>query len=250
MAFNGVRAGFEEKSLSNPHFRSSLSGLQHSAKVLRVYFCRCDSCWRERLSASDEFCDHSIAHKSFHVTLRPVPCSRLDFSSCNVNLQVQLEPSVLSQMNDWIEQSGTSLENWLSHFITFNSRERCVLLNVHSVDHLFDFSCSRSLKTIGDKFGWNFKGPLTMDLAQILNSSTHCRTQEEHIWVLTLFELERPTLAWHPISWSWLPCMFHPWCSTRISMLELIGKLSKIYTLTSALLFLSVLTAIFRVDLG
>jgi len=107
-------SGFEEKSLSNPHFRSSLSGLQHSAKVLRVFFCRCDVCWREKLSAGEESCNHSVAHKSFHVTVRPVPCSRLDLSCCDVDLQIRLEPSVLSQVNDWIASSGMSQHSLLS----------------------------------------------------------------------------------------------------------------------------------------
>jgi len=107
MTFSDMWVGFEEKSLSNPHFRSSLSGLQHSAKVLRVYYCRCEACWQVKSSVREESCDQSIAHKSFHVTLRPVPCSRLDFSCSSVDLQVRLEPSVLSQMNDWIDSSGT-----------------------------------------------------------------------------------------------------------------------------------------------
>jgi len=106
MTSSDMCVGFEEKSLSNPHFRSSLSGLQHSAKVLRVYYCRCEACWREKSSVHEESCDQSIAHKSFHVTLHPVPCSRLDFSCSSVDLQVRLEPSVLSQMNDWINSSG------------------------------------------------------------------------------------------------------------------------------------------------
>jgi len=114
MMFNGMQSGFEEKSLSNPHFRTSLSGLQHTAKVLRVFFCRCDDCQREKTLAHEESQNHSVAHKSFHVTLRPVPCSRLDLSCSDVDLQIRLEPFVLSQMNNWIESSGKEWQNLLS----------------------------------------------------------------------------------------------------------------------------------------
>lgn len=98
--------GFEEKTLSNPHYRSSLSGLLQCAKVLRVYFCACPVCLHPLRDASAL---RQIVHKTFHVTRNPFPCSQLDFSQSDLDLQARLETNVMSQMNDWIDSSGVTV---------------------------------------------------------------------------------------------------------------------------------------------
>ena len=100
--FISIMSGYEDRMLSNPHYRSSLSGLQQSAKVLRVFFCKCETCCRSSTSR-----DQIPRHKSFIAGFKPVPVSRINLgSSIASDIHASIEPTKLNEISYWLENSG------------------------------------------------------------------------------------------------------------------------------------------------
>jgi hypothetical protein len=100
-------SGFEDKSLPNPHYRSSLSGLQQCSKLLRVYYCKCAVCCStsgDSVLVSPVL--RQIAHRSFITQHKPFPLSRLNLACQDADIHAEIDPSIMQEINEWIEKSS------------------------------------------------------------------------------------------------------------------------------------------------
>jgi len=96
----------EDKSLPNPHYRSSLSGLQRCSKLLRVYYFMCETCccpFNDGMTISCS--EKQVMHKSFIGRHKPFPLSQVNLGKPDTDLHVDLEQRILVKSNEWLEMS-------------------------------------------------------------------------------------------------------------------------------------------------
>ena len=110
-------SGQEKHVLDNPHFRSSLAGLMHYTKVLRLFFRSTETTPTDDLNLTPTDPPTippmlAIASKVFHVE-HCVRCDQVRLGSChNFNqLPLAAHREVLSRVNEWLVHNGVWLDN-------------------------------------------------------------------------------------------------------------------------------------------